>query len=111
MPGICYSNLYTYGTNEKDNPIIPPTPVFTVFRPFNYLKPHNFNSNSTWNELNSKKEIKEIKENFLIPNKRKLGCATDSFREDFANNSQFRRENQRLNVGFFSQRFREMSGF
>ena len=108
MPA-CYSNLNNYGTNEKDNPIVPPTPVDTAFEPFNRLRPHNYNSNASWSQMNDK----VVKENFLLPNNLRAppNCASNSFRAEFANDSQIRRENQFLNQGFFSQRFRQMSGF
>ena len=109
MP-VCYSNLNKYGTDKPDRPIIAPTPVYTVFQPFNVVKPHNFNPNSTWNNMNTM--TKEKYTNPTINQRiRNNSCASNSFRGEFTERSQLNRENQRLNVGFFSQRYREMSGF
>ena len=90
MP-VCYSNLNKYGTEERDVPIIPPKPVYTVFQPFNKIRPHNFNPNSSWNSMNNTRENYVSKPTPVISN----NCASNSFRGQFSERSQLNRENKR----------------
>jgi hypothetical protein len=106
MASICYSNINQYGTDRKDKPIIVPKPVDMVYRPFNIVEPHQFESKPNWNKMNSGKNPK-----FTPMNLPRFTCLPLSLRHQMSEESKHRRENQRLNQGFYAQYYRNLSGF
>jgi hypothetical protein len=101
-----YSNIKGYGTDRKDVPIIVPKPVDMVYGPFRFVSPHTYKPNQSWQNLNNGKNPKFTSINVMHPT-----CTPLSLRREFADDSQRRRENQRLNQGFYAQYYRNLSGF